>query len=208
MPAKKVTLGEWLAYYDIDWESGLCVNIATDGLDPLKDHLLAVGCQFPGEQPEYVYVRGGYPMETEQYHGITLEKYGSSWVGVKRAQEILRDIVQDAQFLVVGNRGFFNSWQTLQEPPLSAFGDYPAFGLMEYAKLLHSEPGLYTTIGSSVEKIASWVAYNVRDMRYHGGYSMRSLYSRIVGESPSEEGILFENQTRELTRLYCAMLWA
>lgn len=207
--SESVSLEEWMRYYGIDWDEALCVNLATDGLDAASDHLLAIGAQFPKEEPEYIYVRGGYPGLTEQYHGITLDRYSKIWVGVKRAQELLRDIVEEAQLLVVGNRSFFQSWQMPNDPPLQVLGDYPVLGLSDYAKFIDS--GERLCIGGadeSVDKIAQRIAYNVRDMHYQSGYSIRSLFSRIVGELPSTEGVLFENQTVELTRLYCELLWA
>lgn len=202
-----VTLGEWLKYYDIDWRAGLCVNIATDGLKPESSHLLAVGMQFPGEDPSYTYVRGGFP-DNSEYHGITFDKYRSCWLGPKRAQEILRDTVAKAQFLVVNNHEFFSQWMLQNEPPLSAFGDYPVVSVSDYAKFLDGEDKLVLTSGESLDEITALIRYNIRDKRYHGGYSLRSLCSRITGVPSSTEGILFEQQTLELTRLFCALLWA
>jgi hypothetical protein len=206
--SKPVTFGEWLQHHGLDWRAALCINLATDGLNPGFDHLLAVGLQFPGESPEYIYVRGGFPSKTEMYHGITVSHYSKSWVGPSRAQELLRDFVAEAQFLVVGNREFFNSWLLLHEPPLLVLGDYPVFGLTDYAKFLDSNERLFLSTGNTVDSIMELISFNVRDMRYQSGYSVDSLVSRIVGELPDNDGIVFENKTVELTRLYCSLLWA
>lgn len=208
MDNEAMNLGEWMQYYGIKWESGLCVNLATDGLKPYSDHLLGVGTQFPGQSPEYTYVIGGFPAQTYQYNGITFDHYSHRWLGAKRAQEVLKELVEGAEFLVVGNFDFFRDWLGTMEPPLSALGDYPVFGLMDYAKYLDSGDRLYPGTGDGIDAIMKLIRSNVADMRYHGGYTMNSLYARLTGSPVNTAGVIFESQTTELTRLYCSMLWA
>jgi hypothetical protein len=202
-----LTLMEWLEQAQMNWRRGMCVQLATTGINPRNEALLAVGMLVPGKEPVYTYIRGGNPRRAAEYHGISFPEYSAKAVGIQRAQELLREQLAEVEFLLVNTQPFYEEWLQQDDSPLIVLGDFPVLGLLEYAKFLEMGDRLYPTTGEYLDSVSELVCANARCAPKQG-YSMCSVYGRYTGRTLVNEGNLFEARLRELSELYQVLLLA
>jgi len=94
---------DWFEKAGIDLKNGVCVTVASDGLKPGRDKILAVSLLGSQDHQNLgtVYIRGADPEKVKEYTGVSSVYYHNNAVGPERAKELITPALAGCQFLIL-----------------------------------------------------------------------------------------------------------
>jgi hypothetical protein len=113
-------------------DNATCVSVATDGLSPDRNNIMAVSYAVPGDAPKTVYIRGADVNGSKEYNGVSEKKYDEEAVGILRAEEILREAITTDLLVTYSVNMFTRRWLFTCLPGLFGPGRHNWLDVLSY----------------------------------------------------------------------------
>ena len=194
-----MTLLEWMHEKEIDPNNGIALSVGTDGVNVDKHDLMSISYRNNGNG-ETLYVRGAAPEKVANITGVVPEHYYEKALGKKRVDELLTDVLKNAEFLIV-----YSSWSVLWLT--HHFGellrDRPYFDVIDYAKLRDLRKRIPIEV-DDMHTLATRMESSVHGIR--SGYAFEKVCTTNLVRGLDRSGPSLENKVKYLWDLYKVFL--
>jgi hypothetical protein len=200
-------MSDWFQDNNIDPSDGLCVCLATDGIDT-SAKVMGVG-MVSGKQPyTSVMIRGANPYRNEEYTRIDPVEYSVRAMDENKARKRISDIIAEHRFLVVKDTPFMQCF--LHITALQPLDEYVAFDVVFYSRFLNKSRGrpLMNAPRNDMEELLEFIKRRIGERPYEQGYSFDKVFKRQTGLGSQDllgEDRL-ETNTKRLYYLYNFLL--
>jgi hypothetical protein len=200
-------MSDWLSENKIDSADGLCVCIATDGIDT-RAEVLGVGF-ISGKLPyTSVMIQGADPYRNMEFTSMDPHEYFARAMEENKARKRISDIIAQHRFLVVKDMPFINTF--VHKPAMQPLNEYVAFDVVKYSRFLDRSRGqpLLKAPKEDMEELMEYIDNNIGEAVFEKGYSFNTVFSRRTGlgkgDITGEDRL--ETSTKRLYYLYNLLL--
>ena len=199
---RSMTLRQWLHDKKISAENALAISVATDGFKHGRDNLLSVSLTagYPDSDKGTVYVEGGSMLAVQEHTGVSQGIYAEHAMPIEEAIEEIKDVVDEASFLVLYRAKYTHEWLMDAMPDL--VGAKPLSKLVKHRMMLPADLSTIEGLQHRIEQAVAHVTgkgYSFDDLctEFTPGYDGDTADAYITGSTPKLE--------RQVYRLYA--LW-